>query len=186
MSSNKAFPDRIGVVPRDFLQEALTKRPGNATVICCERNVANLPALCKNLLHLAFDDITNEWFQQQRHHPQVKNMIPPQHQHVEQALEFARLHVNRIIFVCCHAGINRSPGIAWAILLDRTHDIKLATEKLFHVAPFSAPNRDVVRMALELVFNSTEQFEKADQLLKSYEEKPSAEDSWITTTSTTS
>lgn len=173
------FPDKIGIVPRDFLADSLSRNPGKATVICCERNAGELPQLSKNFLQLRFDDILNDWFTQYQHEPKVKELIPPAKEHVEQALEFARLHQNRTIFISCHAGVNRSPAIAWAILFDRTKSVYMATEKLFQAGPFSAPNRDVIRFALEILAPGTGQYEYADQLLTTFEQKITSSSGWL-------
>jgi predicted protein tyrosine phosphatase len=111
----------------------------------------------------------------------IKTMVLPSQTHVQQALEFARKFTDKTIFICCHAGVSRSPAIAWAILYDRTRNLKVATAQLFQVAPYSLPHRDIIRYALEILEadKAEDLYQKADTLLKEREASPAQETSWL-------
>lgn len=170
-------PRKVWPLPRYALIPSLQTRPGVATVICCEREALELPQLCRNFLQLSFDDITEAQVKEAGDEPKVSALIRPTQQHVKQALQFARAHPAPTLFVCCHAGISRSPAIAWAILWDQTRDLKVATEDLFRIAPFSLPHRDIIRYALQSTLPESEvptMLQQAEALISQAEKGNSA------------
>ena len=176
-----AFPNQIAVLQRDWLIDTAKRHPGRATVICCEREPLELPSLCRHFLQLPFDDLTHTQYAEAEGDSRLKEMVLPTQADVEKALLFAHSHLSRTIFICCHAAVSRSPAIAWAILYDRTHDVKTATEQLFKVAPYSLPHRDIIKYATQIVnpLTATEQYKKADSLLKQFEQSNTPTDTWL-------
>jgi len=78
----------------------------------------------------------------------------PSSEQVRQALAFARESADERLIVHCHAGISRSPAIAWCILLARVRDIPLATQMLFEIRPDALPNPVIIRHGLEIITGS--------------------------------
>lgn len=93
----------------------------------------------------------------------------PVAQHVGDALAFAREAGDDRLIVHCHAGVSRSPAIAWCILLDRLGSPAAATATLFELRPIAIPNRVIIRLGLEMIAGSTAEYDAilADMLARS-------------------
>jgi predicted protein tyrosine phosphatase len=130
----------------------LKRRPGFWDVISIGDEMP-LTKLCRRHCELDCDDVLTA-----RSDPPVFGEITrrvPLAGHVRQALEFVRETEDERLIVHCHAGVSRSPAIAWCILLDRSRSVETATKLLFELQPQALPNRTIICHGLELLAGSS-------------------------------
>lgn len=82
-----------------------------------------------------------------------QDLAGPHIHHVEQALAFAREHVDGRLLVHCHAGVCRSTALGLAIIADRLGEgmEPLAVDTLLASNPDAVPNSIMVEMADEVL-----------------------------------
>lgn len=146
------FPMRIASFAQ--AQSWLRSRSEFYDVISIGRDVPR-HTLCRRQLWLDFDDLTALPDPADGSRPDER---APQVKHVTQAVSFARNSDDEHLLIHCHAGLSRSPAIAWCILLDRLHDPAAATAKLFDLHPRAIPNHILIHCGLEILTGSTKEF----------------------------
>ena len=145
------------ICPARDVESLLSAEPGIWNVIsaCKERPPREL---CANYCHLNCDDLNEENLRDARFRQQIAAgwMIPPNRQHVENALRFARQHGNENLLIYCREAVSRSPAYAWCILFNQHGSIDKATSALFALRPQCNPNDLIVRIGVEIITGSEE------------------------------
>lgn len=100
----KSIEDMISYYPK--LGRDYSYREGEIQVIVITRNKYNYNF--KPLLVLDFDDITSEY--------KPVGTMPIQKRHIESIIErLPKIKKANLVFVCCDAGLSRSPAVAKAL-----------------------------------------------------------------------
>lgn len=154
------------VLAVNALNPILWQRPKYWDVISvCRESELPITALCRRHCHVNCCDLRESDLQDPGVQEQIARgrRIPPNRQHVEAALDFAReVGLDRLI-VHCAQGVSRSPGIAWFILADHLGSIDAAIDALFHLRPQANPNELIIRAGLTVIRGTNEE---APEVLK--------------------
>lgn len=121
---------------------------GDFNVISCEPNSYVNPEMCRNHLHLKFDDLSDNHDKETLIECGFTDVVFPEKEDVYAAIEFARKFGVDIIH--CHAGISRSSAIGYAILRSRGFTKEQAHARILEINPNAWSNKRIVRFADEL------------------------------------
>ena len=114
--------------------------------------------LCRKHEQIACDDLLIKDLDD----PQLVELIrerkycPPERDHVERAIRFARQVQTDSLIVHCAQGVSRSPAIAWCILFDQLGSHSAATEAVFQMRPQAVPNDVIIRWGVEILTGNGE------------------------------
>lgn len=137
------------ILPYQAAQKIVEKYPNKLNVISISNDNAVVdPSLCLNHIQIKMDDIDTWHIERFKKDLLEKGMIFPEKHHVEEAIAFSRK--NKVHIVHCHAGLSRSPAIAYAILRDQGLTKPSALAKVKEIAPESEPNMRVVKLTDEI------------------------------------
>jgi len=137
------------ILPYIAAKKAVEEYPNKLNVISISNDNAVVdPKLCLNHLHIKMDDIDTWHIERFKKELLEKGMIFPEKHHIEEAIKFSRKH--KVHIVHCHAGLSRSPAIAYAILRDQGLTKQAALAKVKEIAPESEPNARVVKLTDEI------------------------------------
>jgi len=155
-----AIKDNMFYILPHYTAEMLVESRHGYNVISVERNKFVDPSLCKNHLHLKFDDISDRDIERSDVELRKIGMVYPVMAHIEEAVAFDK--ECRVNIIHCHAGISRSPAIGYALLRGRGMSACDAMELIMKIAPFALPNKRIVRFADEIYGNDMTMEETAE------------------------
>ena len=150
------------------VEDVLAANPHRVTVICFRGSRDKGPAnanLARNYTEIVCDDLQAP----------LEGYTPPDGEIVRQlrqAWSAARQQNSRVVLLCCHAGISRSPAAALgllyleAFLSNRPEPASLAVAQLLKTRPICEPSRLLLTLVLESAFNKAEANATADTLLR--------------------
>lgn len=133
------------ITPYQAAEKLIKDFPHKLNVISATRDQSVDPSLCKNHLHLPFDDLDTD----------IETLSPPykypQKEDILRAIDFSKKH--KIIHIIhCAAGISRSPSIAYAIFRGRDGMSKEeAMKNVMELNPYAIPNKRIVKFTDELL-----------------------------------
>lgn len=132
-------------------KRGVSKYPHKLNVISIEKTEFVDPKLCKNHLLLPIDDISDLDIDKSDGVLKQAGMVYPEKEHIIKAIEFDKQCNHHLDIIHCHAGISRSPAIAYAVLRGRGYSIVDAIKILFELQPFACPNERIIRLTDELI-----------------------------------
>jgi len=153
------------------VEDVLAASHHRATVICFRGSRDKGPAnatLAKNYTEIVCDDLQGP----------LDGYTPPDAEiirQLRQAWSAAKQQNSRVVLLCCHAGISRSPAAALgllyleAFLSNRPEAASIAVAQLLKTRPICEPSRLLLTLILESAFNKAEAKATADTLLRMVE-----------------
>lgn len=137
------------ILPYIAAKQAVEEYPKKLNVISISNDNAVVdPSLCLNHIQIKMDDIDTWHIEKFKDELLKKGMIFPEWWHIEAAITFSKRC--KVHIVHCHAGLSRSPAIAYAILRDQGLTKHAALAKVHEIAPHSEPNKRIVKLADEI------------------------------------
>jgi len=153
------------------VEDVLAASHHRATVICFRGSRDKGPAnanLAKNYTEIVCDDLQCP----------LDGYTPPDSEIVRQlrqAWSAAKQETSRVVLLCCHAGISRSPAAALgllyleAFLSNQTEAASIAVAQLLKTRPICQPSRLLLTLILESALNKVQAMATADTLLRMVE-----------------
>jgi len=153
------------------VEDVLAASHHRATVICFRGSRDKGPAnatLAKNYTEIVCDDLQGP----------LDGYTPPDAEIVRQlrqAWSAAKQEKSRVVLLCCHAGISRSPAAALgllyleAFLSKQAEAARIAVAQLLETRPICQPSRLLLTLILESAFNKAEAKATAGTLLRMVE-----------------
>jgi len=153
------------------VEDVLAASHHRATVICFRGSRDKGPAnanLAKNYTEIVCDDLQCP----------LDGYTPPDSEIVRQlrqAWSAAKQENSRVVLLCCHAGISRSPAAALgllyqeAFLSNQAEAASIAVAQLLKTRPICQPSRLLLTLILESALNKVQAMATADTLLRMVE-----------------
>jgi len=153
------------------VEDVLAASHHRATVICFRGSRDKGPAnasLAKNYTEIVCDDLQAP----------LDGYTPPDSEIVRQlrqAWSAAKQENSRVVLLCCHAGISRSPAAALgllyleAFLSNQAEAASIAVAQLLKTRPICQPSRLLLTLILESALNKVQAMATADTLLRMVE-----------------
>jgi predicted protein tyrosine phosphatase len=153
------------------VEDVLAASHHRATVICFRGSRDKGPAnasLAKNYTEIVCDDLQAP----------LDGYTPPDSEIVRQlrqAWSAAKHENSRVVLLCCHAGISRSPAAALgllyleALLSNQAEAASIAVAQLLKTRPICQPSRLLLTLILESALNKVQAMATADTLLRMVE-----------------
>jgi predicted protein tyrosine phosphatase len=153
------------------VEDVLAASHHRATVICFRGSRDKGPAnanLAKNYTEIVCDDLQCP----------LDGYTPPDSEIVRQlrqAWSAAKQENSRVVLLCCHAGISRSPAAALgllyleAFLSNQGEAASIAVAQLLKTRPICQPSRLLLTLILESALNKVQATATADTLLRMVE-----------------
>lgn len=153
------------------VEDVLAASHHRATVICFRGFRDKGPAnanLAKNYTEIVCDDLQCP----------LDGYTPPDSEIVRQlrqAWSAAKQENSRVVLLCCHAGISRSPAAALgllyleAFLSNQVEAASIAVAQLLKTRPICQPSRLLLTLILESALNKVQAMATADTLLRMVE-----------------
>ena len=153
------------------VEDVLAASHHRATVICFRGSRDKGPAnanLAKNYTEIVCDDLQCP----------LDGYTPPDSEIVRQlrqAWSAAKQENSRVVLLCCHAGISRSPAAALgllyleAFLSNQVEAASIAVAQLLKTRPICQPSRLLLTLILESALNKVQAMATADTLLRMVE-----------------
>ena len=150
------------------VEDVLAASPHRVTVICFRGSRDKGPAnanLAGSYTEIVCDDLQGP----------LDGYVPPDGEIVRelrQAWSTARQQNSRVVLLCCHAGISRSPAAALGLLYieaflgNRPEAASHAVAQLLKTRPICQPSRLLLTLVLESAFSKAEAKATADTLLR--------------------
>jgi len=138
---------QLMILSQDEAQELVARQPGHWQIISIWGKLDGSPAdfgRATRILHLGFDDVTAD--------DAEEGFVAATEADIVRALEFTRQAWPGPLLIHCHAGVSRSPALAWVVLWDRLGaTIPAAQEALdivHRVRPDIEPNPHIMRLGV--------------------------------------
>ena len=116
--------------------------PKKLNVISVTKDMFIDPSLCKNHLQISIDDLDTD----EKEYP---SYTYAEKEHIQQVIEFAKQN-KPIHIIHCHAGLSRSPAMAYAIFRSEGMSKDEAMKKVLRINPYAFPNKRIVKFTDEM------------------------------------
>jgi predicted protein tyrosine phosphatase len=152
------------------VEDVLAASHHRATVICFRGSRDKGPAnanLAKNYTEIVCDDLQCSL---DGYTPDAEIV-----RQLRQAWSAAKQENSRVVLLCCHAGISRSPAAALgllyleAFLSNQAEAASIAVAQLLKTRPICQPSRLLLTLILESALNKVQAMATADTLLRMVE-----------------